>query len=812
MPSRPTTISTVSVTGPSGPCDRHLLGRVRLEQVAQPQQLRRVVPVHPVAEPDALLRLAGGEREHPLLAQAHELGDPERLDVPLALEVEVPLDVDLDPQALAVEAVLVALVLAEHGVEALVEVLVGPAPGVVDAHRVVGRDRAVEEAPARVARVLRAKARERPALGPLTEQGVLLGDEVGSGADGSEHRASVERRRGPWAGRGGPPVYRQSPAWRAPGARRRPRPRRGRDPGLRVSFRAMSTPQRAPRSRSAFAAAFLSLLFPGLGHAYAGAYTRALGFAAAPLLVLALGGGVVLRADRAQLAGMVANEGALIAIFIANIVALVYRVIAAVDAWQVARFLNATDASGGGRLGRARMPVHPLSIAGLAAVILVIGAGHFAVGRYDALAYGLVNCVFNDDGGDACGNATDPPTASETQEPADSADPGASADPAASPTAVIPTPDPSAQGTLAPTLPPWDGKERLNILAVGTDAREGYGTSFNTDTLIVVSIDPETKQVAMFQVPRDMVDVPVPENARSLWGSVYAGKINSWYNQNRNRTDLWPGKSAADPRPQLAQGHPRQALRPGHPLLRQGGLRGLPRRREHRRRRPGQRADAGLREPVPGRRGLPHPALHPRGPAAHDRRRGAPVRAIAPSCSGWRLRPRAAPAARPALAQGADERPGDHRQPAAAHRGRRQVRQDRHPHLGAAQAPGARGERGHQGHPVLRVLAALLRDGVPELAARLHHHAQRRPDPQGGQGGVLGESRARRPARPPRLGGRGRLGRTTRPGARAWRTGPPSTSPTTGSRRRRPTRASPSPSPRPGSRPTTAPRRQCPRP
>jgi LCP family protein required for cell wall assembly len=306
----------------------------------------------------------------------------------------------------------------------------------------------------------------------------------------------------------------------------------------------MSTPQRAPRSRSAFAAAFLSLLFPGLGHAYAGAYTRALGFAAAPLLVLALGGGVLLRADRAQLAGMVANEGALIAIFVANIVALVYRVIAAVDAWQVARFLNTTDASGGGRLGRVRMPVHPLSIAGLAAVILVIGAGHFAVGRYDALAYGFVTCVFNEDGGDTCGNPTDPPTSAETQAPGDSADPGASTDPGASPIAVIPTPDPSAQGTLAPTLPPWDGKERLNILAVGTDAREGYGTSFNTDTMIVVSIDPGTKQVAMFQVPRDMVDVPVPDNARSLWGSTYAGKINSWYNQNRNRTDLWPGKTA----------------------------------------------------------------------------------------------------------------------------------------------------------------------------------------------------------------------------------------------------------------------------
>jgi LCP family protein required for cell wall assembly len=306
----------------------------------------------------------------------------------------------------------------------------------------------------------------------------------------------------------------------------------------------MSTPKRVPRSRSAFAAAFLSLLFPGLGHAYAGAYTRALGFAAAPLLLLALGGGVILRTDRGQLAGMVASEGALIAIFIANILALAYRVIAAVDAWQVVRFLNAADASGGGRLGRARMPVSPLSIAGLVAVILVMAAGHFAVGRYDAMAYGLVTCVFNEDGGDACSNATDPPTAAGTQGPAGSTDPGASLDPAASPTAAIPTPDPSAQGTLAPTLPPWDGKERLNILAIGVDAREGDGASFNTDTLIVVSIDPQTKQVAMFQVPRDMVDVPVPDNARSLWGSVYGGKINSWYNQNRNRTDLWPGKTA----------------------------------------------------------------------------------------------------------------------------------------------------------------------------------------------------------------------------------------------------------------------------
>ena len=98
-------------------------------------------------------------------------------------------------------------------------------------------------------------------------------------------------------------------------------------------------------------------------------------------------------------------------------------------------------------------------------------------------------------------------------------------------------------GTQAPSLPPWDGKERLNILLVGVDQRNG-DSFFNTDTLIVASIDPKTKEVAMFQVPRDTVDVPVPANARSVWGSVYRGKINSWFAQNRVRPDLWAGSTA----------------------------------------------------------------------------------------------------------------------------------------------------------------------------------------------------------------------------------------------------------------------------
>ena len=173
--------------------DRGRPRRIRGEQVAQAAELVRVVPVHPHPEPDRLLGLARGEGQDPLLAEADELGDAEGLDVLLAGEAEVAFDVDLDPQALAVEPVLVALVVAEHRVEALVEVLVGPAPGVVDAHRVVGRDRAVEEAPARAARVLGPQPGERPSLAPSGEHLVLGRDEVGLGADGTKHLASAGR-------------------------------------------------------------------------------------------------------------------------------------------------------------------------------------------------------------------------------------------------------------------------------------------------------------------------------------------------------------------------------------------------------------------------------------------------------------------------------------------------------------------------------------------------------------------------------------------------------------------------------------------
>ena len=166
-----------------------------------------------------------------------------------------------------------------------------------------------------------------------------------------------------------------------------------------------------------------------------------------------------------------------------------------------------------------------------------MAGSHVVVARYDVLAQGFLDsgCIFLSDPTKECDLDTATATASLAADPDrgrhDRADRDAPNRPA------------RRSGSALPevSIPPWDGKERLNILLIGADQRPGDGT-FNTDTLIVVSIDPVTKQVAMFSLPRDTVDVPVPPGpARQAFGSVYRSKINAWWTNVHLRSDLFPG-------------------------------------------------------------------------------------------------------------------------------------------------------------------------------------------------------------------------------------------------------------------------------
>ncbi len=305
---------------------------------------------------------------------------------------------------------------------------------------------------------------------------------------------------------------------------------------------AMHEPEGArPRVRSPFAAAFLSLIFPGLGQLYAGAPGRALAFAAAPILFIALVAGVALRMDRIELIGLVLNPFVLSSVFVLNIVILVYRAVAIVDAYRVAEYMNAASTSGGGRGGRSRIRHDPLSIAGLLAIVLVMAGSHVVVARYDMLALDVLgsDCIFVGGDSGVCDADTSPSPRTSTQPSVDASDGSDGSDQPSD----SPEPEATPAGSALPdvTIPPWDGKERLNILLIGSDQRPGEGTH-NTDTLIVVSIDPITKQVAMFSLPRDTVDVPLPPGpARQAFGSVYTRKVNAFWTSVRKRDDLFPG-------------------------------------------------------------------------------------------------------------------------------------------------------------------------------------------------------------------------------------------------------------------------------
>ena len=282
-----------------------------------------------------------------------------------------------------------------------------------------------------------------------------------------------------------------------------------------------------PRARSAFTAAFLSLLFPGLGHAYARAWYRAIAFAAAPFLLVALLAGSAV-SYKIEILGVALQPPVLVGILVGNIVAFVYRIVAAVDAHRVVRYLNRVADGGAGRLGPARASLAPLSLAGLLAVILVMGGAHAAVAYYDLQALTAVEGIFNPSDTDgAPGTSTAPGS------------PDASAG-TASPEPSLPPPA-SGEAVAAPSLVPWNGTSRLNILLIGTDKRPKEGT-WNTDTLIVASIDPASRQVAMFSLPRDTTGVPLPAiPARSVFGATWDRKINALFGQARARPDLFPG-------------------------------------------------------------------------------------------------------------------------------------------------------------------------------------------------------------------------------------------------------------------------------
>ena len=304
--------------------------------------------------------------------------------------------------------------------------------------------------------------------------------------------------------------------------------------------------------RSAFAAAFLSFIFPGLGHAYVGRWLRALLWAALPILLIALGLGLVYSSD--DRSGLVANlldPEVLQFVLVFLALNFIYRLMAALDAYRLAR-----DPSVGS--GASRMA----SAAGLVALILVMLAAQVVIAQPVMVGTDLLNSLVagSEDTSEIANldelAAQNPDFELIFEEPEEVATPkpGKSLQP------VVPELPPTVPGrppdsptdpdlleaSFDPNAPQaeWTGKERLNVLLIGADGgRQGKNdSSYLTDTMIVASIDPATGRVAFISLPRDTAGIPLPRSwpAYQALGGKYNNKINTLYTVARGRADLFP--------------------------------------------------------------------------------------------------------------------------------------------------------------------------------------------------------------------------------------------------------------------------------
>ena len=250
---------------------------------------------------------------------------------------------------------------------------------------------------------------------------------------------------------------------------------------------------RAPARRpSPHIAAVLSFLWPGLGHLYARRERAAAAFAL-PVLAIALAIAVSAAQGLAHLAVLLITPSSALTILVLVVLIGVWRLVSIADSML-----------GLGVRSPWREGSTGATFATLAAIVVLthLVMAYFAWAFYDAGSR-----IFTGDNGP-----------DRTMAP--SAAPGATSQPTE---AIAPTPH------VTPSSP----TARINTLLIGIDSA-GRRTTTLTDTLMVVSVDPVSGDVAMISFPRDLAGFELPN------GEIYTAKINSLYTHARTHPEEYP--------------------------------------------------------------------------------------------------------------------------------------------------------------------------------------------------------------------------------------------------------------------------------
>jgi LCP family protein required for cell wall assembly len=217
-------------------------------------------------------------------------------------------------------------------------------------------------------------------------------------------------------------------------------------------------------------AAFLSFLVPGLGQAYNG-QTALAWLLAAPVLLLALGLGAIAALWGSELLSSLLDVEFLIGLIVLDLTLLGWRLVAILQA----------------HLRREQLAWRwPTFVSGL--LVLATLGMHVVPAFYAVKAIDTLHAVAAD---------TDGPRSAD---------------------------DPDRGGLPGFDLrPPSDRPEegdRVNILLVGVDWLPHRGTQL-TDTMLVVSLDPDGGRPVMISIPRDLYGAPLPD------GRPWDNKLNA---------------------------------------------------------------------------------------------------------------------------------------------------------------------------------------------------------------------------------------------------------------------------------------------
>jgi len=111
--------------------------------------------------------------------------------------------------------------------------------------------------------------------------------------------------------------------------------------------------------------------------------------------------------------------------------------------------------------------------------------------------------------------------------------------------ATTTTPTTTATSTTTTTEPPriWDGLDRLNVLLLGSDAGVGrIGT--RTDTIILLSFEPDGGDTVMLSVPRNLTEAPLPQGM-GVWScNCFPDIITHLWANGEWYPDAFPGPQA----------------------------------------------------------------------------------------------------------------------------------------------------------------------------------------------------------------------------------------------------------------------------